>query len=59
MDADARLRLFEPFYTTKPDGTGLGLAVARQIVTRAGGTIEVDSTPGVGTKMRVILPAIE
>ncbi len=59
MDADARLRVFEPFYTSKPDGTGLGLAVARQIVSRAGGTIEVESAPGVGTTMRVILPVIE
>jgi signal transduction histidine kinase len=59
MDADTRLRVFEPFFTRKPDGTGLGLAVARQIITRAGGTIEVDSEPGVGTTMRVILPAIE
>ena len=59
MDADTRLRVFEPFFTRKPEGTGLGLAVARQIVTRAGGTIEVESTPGVGTSMHVILPVID
>lgn len=59
MDADTRLRVFEPFFTNKPGGTGLGLAVARQIVSRAGGTIEVESSPGVGTTMRVILPVIE
>jgi nitrogen-specific signal transduction histidine kinase len=51
--------MFEPFFTTKGDkGTGLGLAVTDQIMTRAGGFLEVESEPGRGTTMRVLLPRI-
>lgn len=49
-------RLFEPFYTTKATGTGLGLAVAYRIVQDHGGTIDVASTPGHGTRVTVQLP---
>jgi signal transduction histidine kinase len=49
-------RIFDLYYTTKPDGTGVGLAVTQQIVTAHGGTIEVDSRPGAGTAMTVRLP---
>jgi signal transduction histidine kinase len=49
-------RIFDLYYTTKPDGTGVGLAVTQQIVTAHGGTIEVDSRPGAGTAMTVHLP---
>jgi len=49
--------LFDPFYTTKEKGTGLGLAVVYQIITRHNGTIDVKSTPGEGTEMLVTLPA--
>ncbi len=59
MDATTRARALEPYFTSKPGGTGLGLAVARHIVSRAGGTIEVESELGAGTRMRVILPAID
>lgn len=50
-------KIFDLYYTTKPDGTGVGLAVTQQIVTGHGGTIEVDSKPGAGTLMTVRLPA--
>lgn len=51
-------RVFEPFFTTKPPGTGtgLGLAVSRDIVTELGGNIIVQSTPGHGATFSVLLP---
>jgi signal transduction histidine kinase len=50
--------IFEPFFTTKPIGvgTGLGLSISHAIVTGFGGSITVDSTPGEGTRVRVLLP---
>jgi signal transduction histidine kinase len=45
-----------PFYTTKPRGTGLGLAMARQAASRHGGTLEIMSTPGEGTTVKISLP---
>jgi PAS domain S-box-containing protein len=51
-------RIFEPFFTTKPVGvgSGLGLPICREIVVSVGGTIQVESTIGVGTTVRVVLP---
>jgi two-component system nitrogen regulation sensor histidine kinase GlnL len=49
-------RLATPFVTTRPGGTGLGLAVSRHWVTRHGGTLRLESTPGEGTVVRVALP---
>lgn len=48
--------LFEPFYTTKEKGTGLGLMVCRQIVDIHGGKIEVDSHENIGTVVKITLP---
>ncbi len=51
-------RVFEPFYTTKPDGqgTGLGLAVCRQLIVQMNGSIELASIPGQGTTVTITLP---
>lgn len=51
-------RIFDPFFTTKQaQGTGLGLSISQQLVSRAGGRIDVSSTPGQGTAFRIFLPA--
>ena len=51
-------RVFEPYFTTKEAGTGLGLAVAQRIVEEHGGRIEVTSSPGHGATFTVRLPAM-
>lgn len=58
MDETTRHRLFEPFFTTKPvgTGTGLGLSVTWDIIQKHGGSIDVDSAPGQGTRIRIWLP---
>jgi signal transduction histidine kinase len=50
-------RLFHPFATTKVGGVGLGLYTCREVIRAHGGSIEVDSEPGVGTTFRVVLPS--
>ncbi|EKU24210.1 ATP-binding response regulator [Xanthomonas graminis] len=56
MDAATQAQLFSPFFTTKPDGTGLGLISCKRIVESYGGSIGVDSTPGVGTCFELLIP---
>ncbi|WP_419785276.1 PAS domain-containing sensor histidine kinase [Pseudodesulfovibrio sp.] len=58
MDRDALKQIFTPFYTTKDvdRGTGLGLSVVHGIVKAHGGVIQVDSEPGRGTRVEVVLP---
>ena len=52
-------KIFEPFFTTKEGGTGLGLAIARQIVVDHGGSLTCESSPGVGTTFRLVLPIFD
>ncbi|WP_025746000.1 sensor histidine kinase [Kallotenue papyrolyticum] len=53
---DVRERIFEPFFTTKANGTGLGLSVSYHIVAQHGGTLQIESTPGMGTTCTIRLP---
>ncbi len=57
MTDEVRHRIFEPFFTTKPEGgSGLGLSIVQGIVARHGGAVTVDSVPGHGTTVTVLLP---
>lgn len=56
LDAATLARVFEPFFTTKPTGTGIGLAITRNIVEGLGGTVRAESTPGDGATIVMDLP---
>lgn len=59
MSEDEAARAFEPFVTSKRGGYGLGLPMVEQLIRENNGTISVDSTPGVGTRVVMELPAFE
>ncbi|MEM9414405.1 MAG: ATP-binding protein [Planctomycetota bacterium] len=56
MPADVAARVFEPYYSTKRSGTGLGLPTSRRIIEQHGGTLTVHSEPGRGTDFVIALP---
>ncbi len=56
MDEETKRKIFIPFFTTKPQGSGLGLSVVWSVVKNLGGHVEVESSPGKGTKFRIFLP---
>ena len=59
IPADMLPRVFQPLYSTRPEGTGLGLPVARRIVRAHGGTLTLHSEPGSGTTATVVFPRKE
>ena len=58
MTAEQRSKVFRPFFTTKSTGTGLGMPIVKKIMDLHGGEIEIDSTPGRGTAVRLIIPRL-
>lgn len=57
IPSDLLERVFDPLFTTRSEGTGLGLTIARRIAEAHGGSIEIESEPGTGTRVIVCLPA--
>ena len=58
MDAEAVGRMFEPYFSTKATGTGLGLTIAKRNIELIGGTIALTSARGVGTTVTITVPAV-
>jgi PAS domain S-box-containing protein len=58
ITAEDRDRIFLPFFTTKPSGTGLGMSIVKKIVDLHGGEVVVDSAPGRGTRVRISIPTL-
>ena len=56
MSDETKTRIFEAFYTTKKNGTGLGMMITQEIIKKHGGRIEIESEEGAGTKVSVLLP---
>lgn len=56
MDGETLNKIFEPYYSTKPIGTGLGLPIAKKIIEEHGGAIQISSAPGKGTCVEIGLP---
>jgi two-component system sensor histidine kinase HydH len=56
INREEQAKMFDPFYTTRKDGTGLGLALVQQIIEQHNGRIEVTSELGQGTCITIILP---
>jgi signal transduction histidine kinase len=56
MNADVRARAIDPFFTTRPSGTGLGLPIVERIMAAHGGSVRLESEPAVGTTVSLLLP---
>ena len=57
ISEEAKMMIFEPFYTTKPKGDGMGLSIARRLIEQHGGTIEAQDNEGTGAVFRLTFPA--
>jgi signal transduction histidine kinase len=57
MNEETLSRIFDLFFTTKTDGTGLGMAIAKSVIDLHGGELTLQSAPGHGTRVRIRLPA--
>jgi signal transduction histidine kinase len=58
MPAETLKRIGTPFFTTRDDGTGLGVVLARSVIAQHGGSLRYESEPGRGTRVRVTLPRV-
>ncbi|MEZ6194878.1 MAG: ATP-binding protein [Planctomycetota bacterium] len=58
MKAETRARIFQAYFSTKADGTGLGLSMVRRIVERHDGTVSCESEIGRGTRFRIAIPVV-
>ena len=56
MSDEVKARCLRPFFTTRPNGSGLGLVICREAVGEAGGTLRLESAPGLGTTVTVTVP---
>lgn len=56
MDEETKMKVFDPFFTTRDSGTGLGLAISQKIVRQHDGRIDIESTPGEGSTISIVLP---
>jgi signal transduction histidine kinase len=56
IPAEAQREIFSPFYTSKPTGNGLGLAISKKVIDAHGGSIELQSEPGAGSEFLIVLP---
>jgi two-component system, sporulation sensor kinase E len=59
MSAENLSRVFKPYFTTKPSGTGLGLLIVRRIVREHGGELSIESSEGKGLTLTIRLPYID
>ncbi len=59
ISAAEQEKIFKPFYTTKTNGPGLGLAIVERSIKELGGTVKVKSTPGKGATLSVFIPVMD
>jgi len=59
IDRESLQKVFDPYYTTKTNGSGIGLAISRKIVEQHRGTVAIDSVPREGTRVTIVLPSEE